>query len=140
MKGRIEGLPGKNTYHGIAILENTSCPLRDQLPLDMKAIHHYDPFLSRKHGSRFAGEYDNYERPTTRHVGDLGNIFVQFDGTSTFFFKVPSLSLEDPMCTIANHSVVIMEREDNLAVDLEYSDSVGSAGNAVACGVIISKK
>lgn len=142
VNGSIEGLPGKNAYHGIAILENTSCPPRDQLPLDMKVIHHYDPFLSRKHGSRFADQYDNYDRPTTKHIGDLGNIFVQFDGTSTFFFEVSALSLEDPMSTIANHTIVIMEREDNLGVDFEYSqtDSVGNAGNAIACGVIVSKK
>lgn len=130
IKGRITGLPKKNGWQAMAILENNSCPRPDQLPIEQKDLHHYNPFRS-SHGPRDSQK---------KHIGDLGNIFVNFDGTSTFDFVAPSLILDDPTYTIANHSIVIMDGEDDGGANSNpESNRVGNSGRAIACGVIVAR-
>jgi hypothetical protein len=73
-----------------------------------------------------------------KHIGDLGNIFVQFDGVSVFDFTADALTLDDPQYTIVNHSIVITEKEDDLGSNQNDPESrrAGNSGRAIACGII----
>src|SRR5690625_2662395 len=65
-----------------------------------------------------------------RHVGDLGNIKVEADGTARKEFIDSMLTFEGPN-SILDKAVIVHEQED----DLE-SQPTGDAGGRVACGVI----
>ena len=129
VKGRITGLPGGQTNKGLHILTDTDCPSLDQFPIDSKALEHFNPFKSQTHGHR--------DSPN-KHAGDLGNIFVQYDGVSVFDFTADALSLDDPKYSIMNHSIVITEKEDDLGSNQRDPESirVGNSGRAIACGKI----
>lgn len=127
VKGRITGLPGPSGNRGLHILKDIACPPLDQFPIDFKALEHFNPF-NAVHGSRDS---------VNKHIGDLSNIFVQFDGSTNIDFTVNQLSLDDPLYSIANHSIVITEREDDLGLNPNAESRVrGNAGRAIACGII----
>lgn len=127
VKGRMTGLPGPSGNRGLHILKDSACPPLDQFPVDSKALEHFNPF-NAAHGSRDSAN---------KHVGDLSNIFLQFDGSANIDFTVNQLSLDDPLYSIANHSIVITEREDDLGLNQNAESRLrGNAGRAIACGVI----
>ena len=130
VKGRITGLPGALTNKGLHILKDKACPPLDQFPVDSKALEHYNPFNSQTHGHR--------DSPN-KHVGDLGNIFVSFDGVSVIDFTADGITLDDPIYTITNHTIVITDREDDLGSNPHDPESrrVGNSGRAIACGLIL---
>ena len=128
VKGQVNGLPGQPGNRGLHILKDSDCPPLDQIPIDSKALEHFNPFNARGHGSR-----DSFQR----HAGDLGNIFRKFDGVASIDFTVSNLFLDDSFYSIANHSIVITEREDDLGLNQSVESLLrGNAGRAIACGVI----
>lgn len=129
VKGRVTGIPGGQGNRGLHILKDSTCPPLDQLPVDSKILDHFNPFNSPMHGPR-----DSMHK----HAGDLGNIFVQFDGVSVFDFQVGQLSFSDPLTSIANRTIIITEREDDLGSNAQNIESRlrGNSGKAIACGVI----
>lgn len=130
VKGRITGIPGGLGNRGMHILKDKTCPPLDQFPIESAALEHYNPFNSPTHGSR---------ESATKHVGDLGNILVGYDGVAVFDFPTTSqLSLDDPVYSIVNHSIVITEREDDLGQRPNDPESRrnGNSGKAIACGKI----
>lgn len=128
VKGRVTGIPGQPGNRGLHILKDHACPPLDQFPIDGKHMEHFNPFNSASHGSR-----DSVQK----HVGDLGNIFVQFDGVANIDFVVNQVTLDDPAYSIGNHSIVITDREDDLGAGQNVESRLrGNSGRAVACGII----
>lgn len=129
VKGRLTGVPGGQGKRGMHILKDTSCPPLAQFPIDSSALEHFNPFNSPTHGSRDSA---------SKHVGDLGNIFVGYDGVAVFdFVTMSQLSLDEPY-SIVNHSIIITEREDDLGSNPNDPESRrnGKSGKAIACGII----
>lgn len=129
VKGRLTGLPGPAGNRGLHVLKDSACPPLDQFPIDPQALEHFNPFNSATHGSR-----DSVQK----HAGHLDNIFVQFDGVSTIDFTVKQVFLDgESVYSIANHSIVITEREDDLGLNQNIESRLrGNSGRAIACGVI----
>ncbi len=114
VKGEFEGLSqGK---HGFHIHEYGDCSADD----GTSAGGHYNPDET-EHGS-----------PTddNRHMGDMGNLTVNDDGTATIDYVDPKISLNGAD-NIIGRGVIVHGGED----DLESQPS-GAAGPRVACGVI----
>jgi Cu-Zn family superoxide dismutase len=110
----ISGLtPGE---HGFHIHQWGDCSAED----GTSAGGHYNPF-NDPHG----GPMD-----AKRHVGDLGNIRVQSDGTGHYQETDKVVSLEGPN-SIIGRAVILHAGEDDLA-----SQPTGNAGARLACGVI----
>lgn len=111
----IHGLDSESS-HGFHIHEFGDCTD----PAAMSAGGHFDPH-DMPHGGP-----DDYER----HVGDLGNLQSDANGTAEIDFVDPVLSF-DGVDSILGRGVVVHEDED----DLE-SQPVGDAGGRIGCGVI----
>lgn len=93
-------------------------------------------------GSHFNPKNVNHGSPTdkTRHVGDLGNIMADANGTAVINFNdtVITLSDKDKDNDIDNRTVVIHAGKDDLGVNTSDSGSIstGNAGSRVACGIV----
>ncbi|KAJ7366936.1 superoxide dismutase [Mycena albidolilacea] len=87
---------------------------------------HFNPF-GKNHGS---------PNDTERHVGDLGNIKTDADGTASFEFEDSLISLNGPL-SIVGRAVVLHAGTDDLGRgDDDESLKTGNAGARAACGVI----
>nr|AYG96711.1 CuZn superoxide dismutase 1 [Flammulina velutipes] len=87
---------------------------------------HFDPF-GKTHGA---------PSDAIRHVGDLGNIKTNEDGTASFEFTDSLLTLNGPL-SIIGRAVVLHAGTDDLGRgDDEESLKTGNAGGRAACGVI----
>ena len=114
VEGEITGLtPGKHAFH---VHEKGDCSAPDAV----SAGGHYNP-TDKIHGA-----------PTSkdRHVGDLGNIMADKDGTAKFKFTDSVIQLTGAN-SILNKALIIHADKD----DLKTQPS-GNAGKRVACGVI----
>ena len=114
VEGEITGLtPGK---HGFHVHEKGDCSSPDAV----SAGGHFNP-EHKVHGAPTSG---------TRHVGDLGNIKADKNGTAKFKFKdkVIKLSGED---SILDKSLILHADLDDMK-----TQPTGNAGKRVACGVI----
>lgn len=114
VQAEIEGLESGN--HGFHIHEFGDCSAPDA----STAGGHFNPD-DNPHAGPEAEE---------RHVGDMGNIEGNEDGTATRSYVDSVLTLNGPE-SIIGHAVVIHEGED----DLE-SQPTGDAGARLGCGVI----
>uniref|UniRef100_A0A0A9Y301 superoxide dismutase n=1 Tax=Lygus hesperus TaxID=30085 RepID=A0A0A9Y301_LYGHE len=118
--GMVQGLP--QGQHGIAIHEF------GDLSKGWKSTgHHFNPF-KKDHG----GPEDKI-----RHLGDLGNVLVDDNGTGKIEITDKFLSLSGKN-SILGRSLVIHEQPDDLGKGNNRSTSkkTGSSGNGVAMGVI----
>jgi Cu-Zn family superoxide dismutase len=93
-------------------------------------LGHFNP-SNKQHGS---------PRDVERHVGDLGNIEADANGTARFTLHDAQLALSGRN-SIAGRAVVIHADEDDLGRG-SHADSktTGHAGARVACGVIVLSK
>ncbi len=106
--------PGK---HGIHIHENGDCSAADA----SSAGAHFNPTQAPHSGpSDF-----------TRHVGDLGNITANKDGSGILTLEIPEIKGFLDWSPIIGRSVVLHEGAD----DLKTQPS-GDSGGRIACGVI----
>ena len=114
----VKGLsPGK---HGFHIHEFGDC---SQL-VGKSAGGHFNP-TGKKHGGPESGE---------RHVGDLGNIISDEDGTGHYERTDKLLSFTGQN-SIIGKAIIIHADEDDL-----ISQPTGNAGARLACGVIGTAK
>jgi len=89
---------------------------------------HYNPF-GNVHGSPAA--QDN------RHVGDLGNVITEENGTVSLAFSDLKAKLYS-LTTIVGRAFVIHDGMDDLGVHEDKgSKTTGNAGGRAACGVIV---
>lgn len=113
MSGTFENLPpGK---HGIQLRTNGSCSKRA-----IRSGDHFNPTDSR-HGPPSSAQ---------RHVGDLGNIAVEEDGTGNFEMRTDSMTVKNGATSVVGRTVVITKNEDT------GKGKSGNAGPVIACGTI----
>nr|WNO46883.1 copper-zinc superoxide dismutase 3 [Protohermes xanthodes] len=120
VRGNITGLtPGKHAIH----------------------VHEYGD--TRKGCESAGGHFNPYQlhhgapHDAIRHIGDLGNIVAGDDGTAEVKILDPLLSLLPGPRGIVGRSIVIHAMEDDLGrADTVESQTSGSAGARIACGVI----
>jgi Cu-Zn family superoxide dismutase len=96
------------------------------------ACTHFNPY-KQNHGS---------PKSKIRHVGDLGNLITDSNGTCTVKFYDSMIKLSDETQNIIGRSIVIHEKEDDLGLG-KNSESLktGNSGGRIACSVIgYSKK
>ena len=70
------------------------------------------------------------ELSDTHHLGDLGNILVNSDGTGTTVKTSKAFTVQDGPNSVVNHAVIYHEKHD---------DGTGPAGNAgprPGCGIV----
>lgn len=116
VEGRITGLePGA---HGLHIHAQGDCSAPDA----SSAGGHYAPD-DDPHGSP-------RDLPDEHHVGDLGNIVADSDGTAEVNAEDPEIALSGPESVVGRAVIVHSGRDD-----LESQPS-GDAGARVGCGVI----
>lgn len=75
------------------------------------------------------GTAHGYPKEKARHAGDLGNIVARRDGTARLERRDEVIALEGERSVIGR-AVVIHRRKDD-------GDTVQSAGDRIACGVIV---
>ncbi|HLS27346.1 MAG TPA: superoxide dismutase family protein [Opitutales bacterium] len=112
----LQGFEEGPSERGFHIHEIGDCSAPDAT----SAGGHFNP-ENRPHGPRDSEE---------RHIGDLGNITVDADGTARKEFIDPLLTFDGPN-SILERSVIVHAQRD----DLE-SQPTGDAGGRVACGII----
>lgn len=115
--GTVTGLtPGK---HGFHVHVNGNCDSPD----GMSAGGHFAPSGGR-HGAPGSGDH---------HLGDLGNIVADANGTAEVDVTVSGITIAlMGTASIGDRSIVIHAKED------DFSDPAGNSGARVACGVIES--
>ncbi|KAL3288897.1 hypothetical protein HHI36_003342 [Cryptolaemus montrouzieri] len=118
--GKIIGLePGLHAFH---IHEKGD--IRD--PKCSLVGAHFNPY-SKKHGA---------PTDTTRHVGDLGNIYADDNGVALISMTNKLVGLEGPTCVIGR-SLVVHRARDDMGRGREFvSKLTGNAGERITCGVI----
>lgn len=87
---------------------------------------HYNPH-SQTHGGRSS---------KTRHMGDLGNVKADKNGTVKMTFRDSKIRLTGKY-SIVGRSLIVHEDEDDLGLGgNEESLKTGNAGKRIMCGVI----
>jgi Cu-Zn family superoxide dismutase len=87
---------------------------------------HYNPY-NQRHGG--PGDYE-------RHVGDLGNIYINFLGVGSLTIKDSLIKLKGPH-NICGRSVVLHSRKDDLGKNNTLvSQTTGDSGSRILCGII----
>jgi len=119
--GTLHGISPKNAEHGFHVHQfgNVNCTA---------AGNHYNP-----DGFSHAGMHD-----AVRHVGDLGNIFVNGDGTANVNIRIDATKfpLVGPK-SIIGRTLVLHDGEDDLGLgNFTDSKTTGHAGGRLGCGVI----
>ncbi|MEO1144306.1 MAG: superoxide dismutase family protein [Cyanobacteria bacterium J06638_22] len=104
--------------HGFHIHETASCANGGK-----GAGGHFNPD-GVKHGRLATDGFDK------AHAGDMGNLFVDFDGVGLYEQEFPGLSLEDGQHAIASRAVILHAKMDS------YVQPTGAAGGRIGCGVI----
>jgi superoxide dismutase, Cu-Zn family len=114
---KISGLQ-PNTQHGLHIHMRGEC----YGPDFKSAGDHFNP-LSKSHGAPGSG---------SSHLGDLGNISADRNGSFTGTVKISGASADGPN-SILHRSLIVHQKSDDL-----NSQPAGNSGYRIACVVINS--
>lgn len=89
-------------------------------------------------GSHFNPEHKKHGGPNSkeRHIGDLGNVIAEQNGTAQFKFSDSLISLTGEYSIIGRGLVVHKDEDDLGKGDDEESMKTGNSGDRLACGVI----
>ncbi len=85
---------------------------------------HFNP-KGTPHGNVIA---DGQEKA---HVGDLGNLTVREDGTATWLYTLPGLTLAKGSNAVAGRALIVHEKPD------DFGQPTGNAGGRIGCGSIL---
>jgi superoxide dismutase, Cu-Zn family len=114
ISGKITGLtPGKHGFH----------------------VHQYGDITDEAKGMSSGGHFNPHNMPhgapeaRSRHVGDLGNVTAESDGTATIDEYDSMITFSGPN-NIIGHSLVVHAKPDT------FGQPTGNAGDRVAVGVI----
>lgn len=101
---------------------------------------HYNPF-NKNHSGRLLLKKDGTRKINyNRHVGDLGNIYVDKNGVAKINLIDPLIKLTGKH-NIMGRSIVIHTKKDDLGKGgTKESLTTGSAGQRLACGIIAHRK
>ena len=102
-----------------------------QIPCDQLGGH-YDPYQTNSHG-------DHTSDFSHRHVGDMGNIYIDDRGWGRKKFWDRLIRLRGTFSVI-NKAIVLHSGEDDLGHgNNKQSHITGNSGKKVACGIIRKK-
>jgi len=104
-------------WHAVHVHENGDCSAPD----GTSAGGHFNP-TDHVHGAPHAKEH---------HLGDLGNMWVEIDGTGYHVIFMPQLTVLPGPRSVQGRSLVIHAAADDL-----QSQPSGAAGARIGCGVI----
>jgi Cu-Zn family superoxide dismutase len=138
--GEINGDPSELTEgnHGFHVHESGNL---EHCCTSLKA--HLNPY-GNKHGGRTRiDEHGNEVINYNRHMGDLGNIYVDKNGKAVIDFVDPIISLTGEH-SIIGRSIIVHKNPDDLGMGRDpktgeitkESQTTGSAGDRIACGII----
>ena len=85
---------------------------------------HYNP-EGHQHGNTVK------DGPAKAHVGDMGNITFNEQGTAMISLVLPGAKLTGAKDNIAGRAVVLHEKKD------DFSQPTGNAGGRIGCGAIV---
>ena len=108
------GPPG---WHAAHVHEVGDCSADD----GSSAGSHFNPD-GHAHGAPHAMEH---------HAGDLGNLWIQEDGTGYHTVFMPELTVAEGSHSVVGRSIIVHEKADDLV-----SQPTGDAGGRIGCGVI----
>ncbi|KAJ3615468.1 hypothetical protein Zmor_016392, partial [Zophobas morio] len=117
--GEIKGLPkGKHGFHIHEFGDNTEgC---------ISAGSHFNP-LNKNHGAPEDKE---------RHVGDLGNIEANEEGTAKVNILDNLIKIKGPHSIVGRTAVVHKDEDDLGKGGHELSLTTGNSGERICCGVV----
>lgn len=115
--GTAENVAGGD--HGFHIHEFGDCSDEGNA-----AGSHYNP-NQKPHGHAIK------DGPMKVHPGDLGNLSVKPDGTTTISILLPGVSLTSGKYNVAGRAVIIHEKKD------DFGQPTGNAGGRIGCGPIL---
>jgi Cu-Zn family superoxide dismutase len=117
IEARLTGLaPGR---HGLHVHERGDC----SAPEAASAGPHFDPG-DDSHGAPT-------DPPPAHHAGDLGNIWVNEDGTGYHVLFMPELTVADGAMSVRGRAIIVHETFDDLV-----TQPTGAAGGRIGCGEI----
>jgi Cu-Zn family superoxide dismutase len=117
----IQNVPNPGP-HGFHIHENGSCD-----EMGKAAGGHFNPDQVM-HGMVMK---DGLEHA---HVGDMGNIVVDVNGTAKLSIILPDVTLENGKYNVDGLAIILHEKTD------DFSQPTGNAGGRIACGIIEVQK
>lgn len=104
-------------WHATHVHEHGDCSSDDFT----SAGGHFNPG-GHAHGAPHAPEH---------HAGDLGNMWVNEDGSGYHTVFMPELTVADGDHSVRGRSIIVHEKADDLV-----SQPTGDAGGRIGCGVI----
>lgn len=104
-------------WHAVHVHEKGDCSAPD----GSSAGGHFNP-ATKNHGSPHAPEH---------HAGDLGNLWVDANGTGHHVILMPELSVAAGDHSVRGRSIIVHAGVDDLV-----SQPTGNAGGRIGCGVI----
>ncbi len=117
IQGSLTGAPAG--LHGFHIHEFGLCHESGNA-----AGSHFNP-KDTPHGNLIA---DSQQKA---HAGDLGNLTVREDGTATWLYTLPGLSLAKGPNPVAGRALIVHEKPD------DFGQPTGNAGGRIGCGSIL---
>jgi Cu-Zn family superoxide dismutase len=104
-------------WHAAHVHEKGDCSAED----GSSAGGHFNPD-GHPHGAPHAMEH---------HAGDLGNVWVEEDGTGYHVVFMPELTVAQGTHSVVGRAIIVHEKVDDLV-----TQPTGDAGGRIGCGVI----
>lgn len=104
-------------WHAVHVHDKGDCSAPD----GSSAGGHFNP-ATKNHGSPHAAEH---------HAGDLGNLYVDNDGTGHHVILMPELTVAAGDHSVRGRAIIVHAGVDDLV-----SQPTGNAGGRIGCGVI----
>ncbi|UJR22078.1 hypothetical protein I4U23_025144 [Adineta vaga] len=124
--GPISGLVANST-HGFHV---HTYPVLDYSPNCLSAGDHFNPY-NTSHGPMTADI-------TGRHVGDLGNLVMNANGSVYVNFTDSIIQLYNMTQSIINRTIIIhFNRDDGGLGNSSTSNTTGNSGDRILCGLIV---